>query len=58
MKRIALTMCAHFGIVFAAGAKTLTYNQHEEISLRDRSLPADEGATNVLIAVDDVASEA
>jgi len=38
----------------AVVAKTLTYNQATTVNLRDQGIPADERATNVLVAAGDV----
>ena len=54
MKTIAKLACCLLAIVAAADAKTLTYNQLDEVSLRDQGFAADERETNVLIAVGDV----
>lgn len=54
VKMIAKLACCLLAIGATAGAKTLTYNQLDEVSLRDQGFAADERETNVLIAVGDV----
>ena len=54
MKRFAvvlLSLLVSGGCVFS---KTLTYNQMDTVNMRGRGIPADERATNILIATDNV----
>lgn len=52
MSRFGILLFAALVVVGTARAKTLTYNQLDVVNMRDREIPADERATNVLVTAD------
>ena len=54
MRKLAIVICALGLTAFGVSAKTMMYNQHDIVSMRDQGLLADERETNVLEAVGNV----
>ncbi|MCA9427519.1 MAG: hypothetical protein KC994_20730, partial [Candidatus Omnitrophica bacterium] len=50
MQRIISVIFIFATVIAPALAKTLTYNEHQTLNLRDQGFPADQRATNALIA--------